>query len=316
MANESRKVRRAIAKKGAPGDSTRSSSSASTNPASVINPLGPEQLRATYSRVGLILAAAWLIGLLVYSVVQSETAGYVALGLPAVVTVVVVGVLLWSLRRAKSAQAVAAVLQGVTTDDDRKRALEKLEQTTKKDDPTAIFARAQLEMQEDPKKALATLETINLNKVLAPVADEARSQRAMIHLMLGQVSLARQLIDNVEPKRAQDSRSRAMISAIVAEALARSGEPKKALSTLEVFSLDDQDLAQIKPQLLRAYAFVYAYTTRSKELRRVLKQLSSIDVRLLGGFLQQKTHPLLMKEAKQVVEQSGAVPRRMQIQRH
>lgn len=315
MANESRKVRRAIAKKGAPGD-TRSSSLAPANQASAINPLGPEQLRATYLRVGLILAAAWLIGLLVYSVVQSKTAGYVALGLPAVVTVAVVGVLLWSLRRAKSAQAVAAVLQGVTTDEDRKRALEKLETTTKKDDPTAIFARAQLEMQEDPKKALATLETINLNKVLAPVADEARSQRAMIHLMLGQVSLARQLVDNIDPKRAQDSRSRAMICAIVAEALARSGEAKRALGVIEPFALDDADLVQIKPQLLRAYAFVYAYTTRSKELRRVLKQLSNIDVRLLGGFLQQKTHPLLMKEAKQVVEQSGAVPRRMQIQRH
>ena len=42
------------------------------------------------------------------------------------------------------------------------------------------------------------------NKVMGTVADEARSQRAMIHLTLGQVNLARQLVDNIELKRNQD----------------------------------------------------------------------------------------------------------------
>jgi hypothetical protein len=42
-----------------------------------------------------------------------------------------------------------------------------------------------------------------------------------------------------------------------------------------------------------------------------------IDLRLLGGFLNnKKVHPLLQKEAKQLLEQSGQVPRKMQFQRH
>src|SRR5690606_7051617 len=109
-----------------------------------------------------------------------------ALAVPAVLTVAVVGVLLYTLRQAKKARGVANILRGVESAEDRKAALEKLETGFKKGDPARVFAQAQLEMQEDPRKALATLETIDLGKVMAPVADEARSQRAMIHLMLGE----------------------------------------------------------------------------------------------------------------------------------
>jgi hypothetical protein len=40
-----------------------------------------------------------------------------------------------------------------------------------------------------------------------------------------------------------------------------------------------------------------------------------MDVRMLGSFLTKKTHPLLQKEAKKLVEQSGQVPRKMMVQR-
>jgi len=39
-------------------------------------------------------------------------------------------------------------------------------------------------------------------------------------------------------------------------------------------------------------------------------------VRLLAGFMTKRTHPLLQKEAKKMIEQSGLVPRRMQVQRN
>jgi hypothetical protein len=178
-----------------------------------------------------------------------------------------------------------------------------------------VFAKAQLQMQEDPKEALATLETIDLSKVMGSVADEARSQRAMIHLTLGQVNLARQLVDNIELKRHQDARSRAMIGAIAAEAWSRSGEAKKAIETLDLFDLADDQLSQVRPQLLRSYAYAYAYTSKSRELKQTLRRMVKIDARLLGGFLQGKGHPLLQKEAKRMLEQSGAVPRKMQVQR-
>jgi hypothetical protein len=50
-------------------------------------------------------------------------------------------------------------------------------------------------------------------------------------------------------------------------------------------------------------------------MKRDLKKLAQVDVRLLGGFMMKRTHPLLQKEAKRMVEQSGAVPRKMVVQR-
>ena len=37
---------------------------------------------------------------------------------------------------------------------------------------------AQLEMQDDPRKALTTLESVDLSTQLAPVADQVRCMRA------------------------------------------------------------------------------------------------------------------------------------------
>lgn len=278
------------------------------------DPFGPAAIKSTVVRVGLILGAVWLVGGLIFGISQSTITSRVALGIPALITFVVLGVLVWTVRRTRAARAVAEVLKGADSPEERKAAIEKLS-SGKKADAAKIFAQAQLEMQDDPKKALATLERIDLSRVMAAVADEARSQRAMIHLTMGQVNLARQLVDNIELKRHQDLRSRAMMGAIASEAWARSGDGKKALMTLDLFDLGDQQLVQITPQLLRSYAFAYAHTTKTKELKRTLRQMLKIDARLLGGFLQGRGHPLLQQEAKKMLEQSGAVPRKMQVQR-
>jgi hypothetical protein len=270
-------------------------------------------MRSMFQRIGLILLGIWLLAGLVYAVWPSG--GIVPLAVAGVLTLLAVGLLVWTLRRARSARNVANLLAGVETAEDRKLAIEKLQSQGKKNDPASVFARAQLEAQEDPRQALRTLESLELGKLMGPVADEARGQRAMLHLGLGEVSLARQLVDNIDIKRASDPRSRAMLGAICAEAWARSGEPKRAIDTLDVFDQRDEALTQLLPQLLRAYAFTYAITTRTKDLRRVLRRLIAIEPRLLGGFLGGKTHPLLVREAKRALEQSGAVPKRMQVQR-
>jgi hypothetical protein len=51
-------------------------------------------------------------------------------------------------------------------------------------------------------------------------------------------------------------------------------------------------------------------------MRRALKKLLDQDARLLAGFLGKKTHPLLAREAKKMLEQSGAIPRRMVVKRY
>ncbi len=318
MAKEARKLKRAATRQdGGDGKSKRKQL---TQPmvqkrAEIPDPLGRDALKKLLLRLAIPLVGAWLLGGLIAGVSQSGTAKQVALGVPAVITLVLAGVVYWAIRQAQKARGVAGLLSQVETADDRKTALEKLDKGFKKKDPAAVFARAQLEMQEDPKKALVTLEQIDLAKVMAPVADEARSQRAMLHLMLGEVEPARRLADGVDLKRHSEAKARAMMAAVIAEAWARTGQAKKALETLEVFDPDDPEYVQLGPQLWRAFAFAYAYSNNAKGMKRALKRLMDQDVRLLGAFLVKRTHPLLQREAKRLLEQSGQVPRKMVMQR-
>lgn len=319
MAKESRKLRRAQERDQiVSGKDRRAQLKAPLSVGSlpeVPDPFGPGQMKSTLIRVGLILGGIWLVCGLIAGISTASWLIWTALIVPTVLTILVIGVLIWTIQRTKKAREMASLLRGVESAEDRRVVLDQLEQGGKKKDPAAIFARAQLEMQEDPKKALATLEEIDLTRVAAPVADEARSQRAMIHLTQGQVSLARQLVDNIDLKRQQDQRSRAMMAAIAAEAWSRSGDANRAIDTLEIFDLKEEQLEPLKPQLLRALAYAYAHAGRSKDLKRVLREMLRIDARLLGGFLLGKSHPLLQREAKRLLEQSGAVPRKMQVQR-
>jgi hypothetical protein len=281
-----------------------------------MDPFSPDRLKSLGLRLGLPLLAIWVVGALIAGVVHSEVIQALALGLPAVLTVAAAVLLGWGLRQARKAQGVAGILSKATTKDDRQAALAELETKYKGSDPTAIFARSQLLLQDgEPRKALAALETINLSKVMANVADEARGQRAMIHLMLDEVPPARDLVDGIQLSRHQDAKSRAMLAAIVAEAWARSGQAKRAADTLSVFDPDDAELVQLRPQLFRAQAYAFAHTDDLKSARRALRRLADQEPRLLGSFLGRKTHPLLQKEAKKLLEQSGAVPRKMQVQR-
>lgn len=279
------------------------------------DPLPTGALKTMVVRLVVLLLAVWFVGATIAVFVQSSTTRAVVLGIPGVITVGVVSVALWAYLRARKAKGVAGILAGVESDQDRKRAIAELEQGFKANDPAAVFAKAQLQLQEDPRAALATLEQINLGKVMAAVADEARAQRGMIHLMLGEVNAARDLADGIDLTRHQDARSRAMMGAVVAEAWARSGQAQRALKTIDLFNPEDDDFAQLRPQLYRARAYVYAYVNDPKALKRALRKLAETDPRLLGGFLTKRTHPLLQREAKILLEQYGAVQRKMQFQR-
>jgi hypothetical protein len=280
------------------------------------DPFSGQNLRQMALRLGLPLVAVWVIGGCVAAVSQTRTSFGLALGIPAVITVGILGVVTWALLQARKAKSVAGLLSKVETAEDRKAALEQLDQDYGKKDPAAVFAKAQLLLQEDPKKALAALEQIDLARVMAPVADEARAQRAMIHLLIGEVTPARDLVDSIDLSRQQDAKSRAMMSAVVAEAWSRTGQAKKGQETIELYNPDDPEFEPVRPQLHRARAYVYAATGDVKAMRRSLKKLLDQDVRLLAGFLGKRTHPLLQKEAKRMLEQSGQVPRKMQVQRH
>ncbi len=316
MARETRKLKRAQNTGPSAGKVAREQlkATAQRRPA-MPDPMAGGQLKSLLFRLGLILAGVWILFGSISTFVTSDTWRYVLLAIPTLLTGVGVAILIWTLRQAKTARGVASILSNVETDDDRKVALARLATDFKKGDTAAVFAKAQLELQEDPRKALATLETIDLKKVMAPVADEARGQRAMIHLTQGEVSPARQLVDNIDMSRHQDARTRAMLASVKAEALARSGDSKKASELLGLFDFDDAMFEPIRPQLYRALAYSAAYESDLNTMRKALRKLLAADVRLLGGFMVKKTHPLLQKEAKKMLEQSGQVPKKMIVQR-
>ncbi|HEY2734447.1 MAG TPA: hypothetical protein VGI70_10710, partial [Polyangiales bacterium] len=80
---------------------------------------------------------------------QSSTVRVIVSSIAALVTVLAAALVIWVTRQAKKARGVASILSKVESADDRKAALADLEATYKKNDPTAVFAKAQLEMQDD-----------------------------------------------------------------------------------------------------------------------------------------------------------------------
>jgi hypothetical protein len=267
------------------------------------------------TRLGLPVLALWIVGGSIAGISTTRWIQTAGLALPALVTLFAVGVVVWGLRQANKARAVAGLVGQATSAEDRKEAIAKLDQQYKKNDPAAVFAKAQMLLQEDPQAALKTLEQIDLAKVMPNIADEARAQRAMIHLLLGQVALARPLVDGIELKRHEEVRSRAMMVAVMSEAWARSGQAKRATETLALFDPDEATLEQVRPQLWRASAYATAYANDPRSMKRALRKLVEIDPRMLAGFLGKKTHPMLQKEAKRMLEQSGAIPRKVVYQR-
>jgi hypothetical protein len=266
----------------------------------------PVDLKKIAVRVGLVVLVLWAIALIIHH--------WIALAVAGTLTVVIAGAGGWLYRYMKKSEALGALLRGADTEEGRKAALTQLEGM--KGDSQALLARAQLEMQEDPKKALATLESADLSKMMGPMADQFRTMRAMIHLTQGEITPARTLADELDLGKQQDPKTRAMFATVAAEAWARSGQAKKAVETLELFNPDDPEFAEMKTQMWRARAFAYAGANDMKGAGRALRKLADMNPHLLGMFIgSKKVHPLLEREAKQIVMKMGAAPRRVVRQR-
>lgn len=282
------------------------------------DPLSKEVLRPLALRLGLPVLALWIGAIFIPGPIAKIVMG--------VLTLALAGVLFWAYRTSMRGRRVAEVLREVgDTAEARKEAIAKLETDFKKDDTEAVFAKAQLQLQEDPRLALRTLETIKLDKVLAPVADQARAQRAMIHLILGETDEARQLVDAIDVSQQKEPKGRAAIVAIIGEAWARSGQAKRAVELLGTIDVDDEVFSEHRPQLLRSRAFAFAWASDSKQMKQVLRRLAHINPQYLSGFITSKkvpngvspkgVHPLLEKEAFEMLRGSGAVQRKMEFRR-
>lgn len=267
----------------------------------------PVKLRKSFLRVGLVLAVVWALALVFsrWSKIPLIVAG--------VLTVVGIGLAFWVVRYVNKSRELGALLRSAGQNEDgRKDALRRLETDFKKGDVQAVLARAQLEMQDDPRKALATLESVDLGKQLGPVADQVRCTRATIHLQLGELQEARTLVDKLELGKQQEPKTRAMFAAVAGEAWGRTGQGRKAVEILEVFNPEEPGYSEMRVQMWRARAFAYAGAGDMKGASRALRKLVDMNPQLLGMFVgARKVHPLLQQEAKQLLMRSGAVPKRM-----
>lgn len=254
-------------------------------------------------RVGLPLLVGWALALLTHS--------KVFLGVMAVLTIAAAALIAYARNFTQKAQRVQSIVAGAKTKEERKAAIEQLDQEFKKDDAAGVFAKAQLQMQEDPETALRTLEGIDLQKVTPQVADEARAQRGMLHLMLGEAAKARQLVDAIDLQRHPDQKSKATLAAVQCEAWARTGQAKRAVEILELFDANDAALVDVRAGLLRSQVFAYGALDDIKKARTAMHALAKVDPRIVAGFAQKGVHPLLVAEAKKILERSGNLPRMM-----
>lgn len=261
--------------------------------------------KKVYGRIALVVGAVVIASLILPGPWPKVAAG--------VLVVLAVGLGVWLDRWTKKSQKLGELLrQAGETDEGRREALVRLEADFKKGDAQALIARAQLEMQDDPHKALATLESVDLDKQMAPLAAQVRAMRAMLHLQMGDVKEARALTDRLDLDKQQEPKTRVMMAAVASEAWARTGQAAKAKTTLDLFDADSAEVADLRPQLLRARAFACAADSDVKGVQRALKKLADQSPQLLAMFVgQKKVHPLLEKEARQLVQKLGVAPRRM-----
>ncbi len=265
-------------------------------------------LKQLYLRVGGAVLVGWVLAIAVYSWQKTVWPVYVA----GVVTAVVIGAAIWLRRYLQKTEALGEILRNANTDEGRKDALVRLKSDFKKDDVQATIARAQLEMQDDPKKGLETLESINLDKINLPgMADQVRAMRANIHLTMNDPQAARPLVDALELGKQQEPKVRAMLATVAAETWARTGAAKKALDTLELFDPEDTSMGEMRIQMYRARAFACAANQDMKGAERALRKLGETHPHLLAMFVGKKIHPLLDRAAKQMIARSGVVPRKM-----
>lgn len=270
---------------------------AAPNPQDVQPGLPPIVNKTALTLAGAVIAGLWILAAATESLIMVIVA--------AVLTVVVIGGLVWVYRLARKQRDVLELLQaGAASPEARRQALEQL---SAKDaggkDVLTQLARAQLLAHENPDAALAALEGVDLSKAPGPVADEVRTFRAQMYLFKNRVNEARNLVDDINLSNASNPQSRAMMTAVVAEAWGRSGKHDAALELLADVKLDDPELVQIRPMVLFARVFASFAAGKKERARKDLELLMRQDMNLLGRFVMpgQKVHPELKKIAEEVL---------------
>lgn len=254
-----------------------------------------------------VVVVAWILAFGFWSGLESTIPFYVA---GAVTVGVGVGAFFVRRNLGRSEELGNLIGGGEIDDAERTRRIGKLAERVEKGEHAAILAKAQLQMNTDPRAALETLESADLSKGQKIVLNQIRGMRAMLHLNFGEAKAARDLVEAIDLDKTPDLAARANLAGVTAEAWARTGNPIEAAELLAQYDPEEKTNADVRVQLYRAAAFVGAHRNDMGRMKKALKALSGISPQLLAAFVGGKrVHPLLVKEARKRLEQSGAVPR-------
>lgn len=275
----------------------------------------PPALPGVNKKILLVIAA---VTLAVWAFTIS-TGSTVLLIIVSVLTAVVGGVLLWAWRMLRKQRGLVNLLQGaVGSAEGRKDALAKLTAGKDAKDPVNVFARAQLMAQDDPKAALAVLDTVGLKAYPAAMQDDVALIKTQLLLGMGRTADARKAADTMNLDNPQRKAQRPIAAAIVAEAWARTGKAKEATALLDSIEVPSgKDAEQIALQMRIARVFAKFAGGQRGAAKTELQSLANDDLNHLGRFLmpQFRVHPELQQVARQVLEAHPARKKMAQQQR-
>ena len=223
------------------------------------------------------------------------------LGIMGVLTLAAIGGLIWVYRLVKKQRAMVSLLQSAQgSPEARKAAIAQLQGDDK--DVLKMVARAQLEAQDDPKKAIATLEALDLSKVPSTSQDDVRVLRAQLYLASGRLRDAANMADGINLGAAPNAQAKAMVTAIVGEAWARTGKADRALVILDDLKVDDAEMGQAAILVRMAKVFAAFHAGKKDRAKKEIEGLMKLDVNYLGRFVMPggAIHLELQQLAKQV----------------
>lgn len=274
----------------------------SAEPAESAAPAEPAAIggirRKTLIWIGVIALAVWAFAI--------QTGSTVLMIIVGVLTLVLVGVLLWAFRMIRKQRGVVSLLQGAAASPEARRgALEKLTNAKDASSPTNLFARAQLMAQDDPQPALELLGSIELKAYPAAMQDDVCLLKTQLFLGVGRTAEARKTADVINLDNPSRKEIRSLAAVVVAEAWARTGKPKEALALLATIEPPAKDADQIMMQARIARVFARFAAGQRGAAVTEMKALADDDLNLLGRFVmpQFRVHPELQKLARRVLEQ-------------
>lgn len=251
---------------------------------------------------GVAFLALWAL------VVSSGSKG--AMAVLGVLTVVLAGFGLYTWRWYQKQKSLMDLAKRATESPEaRKAAIEELKARESVDkDVTNVLMRAQLEMQEDPDKALETLESINMKEVPALLLNEVRGMKAQMYLLKNRTKEAGELADQIQLSQIQQADVRVMMAATVAEAWARSGKVKEAFDLLGTFPPDDKSYEKARVPLLFARIFANFAESKRDLVRKDMVALCKENFQYLGRFMMPNSglRPELQALATEVVRNDPA----------